>query len=128
MSSKSAGYCCHYISGGEALLLLCEAELGQPMQTLTDGDYGAAEKAKEQGLYSTWGQGMTGPSKWKDATAIHESLAGVKIVSFLSSFPPNAHPLYVLSHNIQCLRTLTFENTNLSRSLTPPLLPAIQAC
>jgi len=81
MSSKSAGYCYPYISGGEALLLLCEAELGQPMQTLTAADYEADEKAKKQGLFSTWGQGITGPSKWKDAKVVHESLAGVKIVS-----------------------------------------------
>jgi len=84
MSSKSAGYCYPYISGGEALLLLCEAELGQPMQTLTAADYEADEKAKKQGLYSTWGQGITGPSKWKDAKVVHESLAGVKIVSSCS--------------------------------------------
>lgn len=81
MSSKSANYCCPYISGGEALLLLCEAELGTPMQILTNADYEAAESAKEQGMYSTWGQGMTGPSKWKDAKVVHNSLADVKIVS-----------------------------------------------
>ncbi|OGE55224.1 hypothetical protein PENARI_c004G05741 [Penicillium arizonense] len=30
-SSKSANYCCHYNSGGMALLLLCDAEVGAPM-------------------------------------------------------------------------------------------------
>ena len=36
MSSKSANYCCPYNSGGQALLLLCEAELGNPMQVKID--------------------------------------------------------------------------------------------
>jgi hypothetical protein len=31
--------------------------------------------------YTSWGQGMTGPSIWKDAERVHPSLKGVKIVS-----------------------------------------------
>ncbi|KAL8306443.1 hypothetical protein RB597_003037 [Gaeumannomyces tritici] len=76
MSSKSANYCCSYISGGEALLLLCEAELGKPMQELTNADYEAGEKAQKNGMYSTWGKGMTGPKEWRDAGAVHDSLEG----------------------------------------------------
>lgn len=53
MSSKSANYCCEHISNGHALLLLCEAELGDPMQVLTDASYSAAEDAKDQGMLST---------------------------------------------------------------------------
>jgi poly [ADP-ribose] polymerase len=82
MSSKSAGYCAAYASNGHALLLLCEAELGRPIQTLTDADYEAGEKAKQQGMLSTWGQGSTGPQAWKDAGCVHPSLAGVHMVSF----------------------------------------------
>lgn len=78
MSSKSANYCCSYISGGHALLLLCEAELGDPLQTLTSASYNAGETAKNNGMLSTWGQGMTGPSEWKDAECVHPSLKGVK--------------------------------------------------
>ncbi|KAL2134721.1 hypothetical protein VTI74DRAFT_11041 [Chaetomium olivicolor] len=77
MSSKSANYCCSYISGGTALLLLCEAELGSPMQELVDASYNAGEDAKKKGMVATWGQGRTGPSKWKDASCVHPSLAGV---------------------------------------------------
>ncbi|KAI1176022.1 poly polymerase catalytic domain-containing protein [Nemania sp. FL0916] len=77
MSSKSANYCCSYISNGHALLLLCEAELGDPLQTLTDAKYDAGETAKRDGMLSTWGQGMTGPTKWKDAECVHPSLKGV---------------------------------------------------
>jgi poly [ADP-ribose] polymerase len=53
MSSKSANYCCSYISNGHALLLLCEAELGDPMLTLTNSSYTAAEDAKAKGMVST---------------------------------------------------------------------------
>jgi poly [ADP-ribose] polymerase 2/3/4 len=80
MSSKSANYCHSYVSGGEALLLLCEAELGDPMQVLQDSDYHAAEKAKKRGVYSTWGQGAWGPQAWKDAGVVNSNLAGVKMV------------------------------------------------
>ncbi|KNG46006.1 poly polymerase 2 ADP-ribosyltransferase 2 [Stemphylium lycopersici] len=76
MSSKSANYCCAYNSGGTALLLLCEAELGNPMHELTDASYTAGEDALKNGMYSTWGKGQTGPSKWKDAGCMNPSLAG----------------------------------------------------
>lgn len=58
----------------------CEAELGDPMQVLTEADYDAGEKAKAKGLWSTHGVGMTAPKGWKDASAIHPSLAGVRMV------------------------------------------------
>jgi poly [ADP-ribose] polymerase len=80
MSSKSANYCSAYDSDGYALLLLCEAELGKPMQTLTGASYKAAETAKEMGAFSTWGQGQTAPKAWKDAGCIHPSLAGATMV------------------------------------------------
>lgn len=79
-SSKSANYCCSYSSGGTALLLLCEAELGNPMHKLTYSSYTAGEDAKANGMYSTWGQGSTGPSKWKDAKCVNEKLAGCTMV------------------------------------------------
>ena len=82
MSSKSANYCCHYGSGGNALLLLCEAELGDPMQKLLHSSYNAGETAARSGMVSTWGQGRVGPKKWKDASCIHPSLEGVKLVCF----------------------------------------------
>ncbi|KAI1269123.1 PARP-domain-containing protein [Xylariaceae sp. FL1019] len=78
MSSKSANYCCPYISNGHALLLLCEAELGS-MQELIGADYDAGEKAKAKGNLSTWGKGLVGPSQWKDASCVHPSLKGVQM-------------------------------------------------
>jgi poly [ADP-ribose] polymerase len=81
MSSKSANYCCSYSSGGTALLLLCEAELGDPMHELTNSSYTAGEDAKAKGLHSTWGKGSTGPSKWKDAECVNPTLAGCMMVS-----------------------------------------------
>lgn len=79
MSSKSANYCHSHISGGTALLLLCEAELGNPMRELTGFDGGAEQNAKAAGCWSTFGKGQTGPSQWKDADCIHHSLKGVRM-------------------------------------------------
>ncbi|PVH96833.1 PARP-domain-containing protein [Periconia macrospinosa] len=79
MSSKSANYCCAYNSGGHALLLLCEAELGNPLYELTGASYNAGDDAYKNGSYSTWGKGMTGPQVWKDAGSVHPSLAGIKM-------------------------------------------------
>ncbi|KAH7131867.1 poly polymerase catalytic domain-containing protein [Dendryphion nanum] len=79
MSSKSANYCCSYSSGGHALLLLCEAELGDPLHELTNASYTAGQDAIAKGSWSTWGKGTTGPSKWKDAGCVHPSLAGVRM-------------------------------------------------
>jgi poly [ADP-ribose] polymerase len=81
MSSKSANYCCSYSSGGTALLLLCEAELGNPMHELTNASYNAGEDARAKGMHSTWGKGMTGPSKWKDAKCVNPALSGCMMVS-----------------------------------------------
>ncbi|KAK1778689.1 PARP-domain-containing protein [Copromyces sp. CBS 386.78] len=77
MSSKSAGYCNAYASNGTALLLLCEAELGDPIQELNDSDYSAGEHAKQKGMLSTWGKGRYGPLKWKDAGVVNPALQGV---------------------------------------------------
>lgn len=85
MSSKSANYCCSHNSGGTALLLLCEAELGNPLQELLGASYTAGEDAKAKGMWSTWGKGRTGPSQWKDAKCVHQSLAGVMMVSLFLS-------------------------------------------
>lgn len=79
MASKSANYCCSYISGGQALLLLCEAKLGDPMQQLTNSSYDAGNTAKKGGMESTWGMGMTAPPKWMDAGVVHESLKGIQM-------------------------------------------------
>jgi poly [ADP-ribose] polymerase len=86
MSSKSANYCYAYNTGGTALLLLCEAELGDPMHELTDASYTAGEDALNKGMCSTWGKGQTGPKKWKDAGCIHPALKGCTMVSYFLSF------------------------------------------
>ena len=111
MSSKSANYCCAGISNGHALLLLCEAELGDPMHVLTDASYSAGEDAKAKGMSSTWGQGMTGPSQWKDAGCVHPSLEGVKMPDTSAAAPgptnvPNAYLMYneYITYNIAQIR------------------------
>jgi poly [ADP-ribose] polymerase 2/3/4 len=81
MASKSANYCVSHISNNHALLLLCDAELCDPVQKLTDSSYHAGEDAKNNGMASTWGMGKIGPKKWKDASCVHPDLQGVKMVS-----------------------------------------------
>lgn len=87
MSSKSANYCCSGLSDGTALLLLCEAELGKPMQELTSCRQDAAKSAKAAGCWSTYGKGRTGPHLWKDASCVHPSLKGVQMPSTRRSPP-----------------------------------------
>lgn len=79
MSSKSANYCHASISDNTGLLLLCEAELGNPMLELTRADYNAPENAKAQSCWTTLGRGRTGPTMWKDATCVHPSLEHVRM-------------------------------------------------
>ena len=68
ISTKSANYCyATYCKDRTALLLLCEAELGDPMLELGSGITDAAEKAKASGAVSTFGNGMTHPQAWVDA-------------------------------------------------------------
>lgn len=87
MSSKSANYCCSYSSGGTGLLLLCEAELGEPPLKLTDASYDAGEQAKAANRLSTWGVGQTGPKAWKDASCVHEALKGISMPDVVSVKP-----------------------------------------
>ncbi|KAJ4148544.1 hypothetical protein LMH87_003009 [Akanthomyces muscarius] len=79
MSSKSAGYCAAGMSQGEGLLLLCEAELGDPMLELIHSSYTADDTARKAGKWSTKGQGTFAPPKWMDAGTVHKSLKGVKM-------------------------------------------------
>jgi poly [ADP-ribose] polymerase len=77
ISSKSANYCCSYNSGRIGLLMLCDVELGNPMQELTGANYNAGDDAKAKGCLATLGLGMTVPAGWKDASAVHPNLKGV---------------------------------------------------
>ncbi|EFX00136.1 poly adp-ribose polymerase [Grosmannia clavigera kw1407] len=99
MSSKSANYCCSGAFGGTALLLLCEADLGNPVQELINASYTAGDDAKAKGLFSTLGQGQIGPLAWKDAGCIHEDLTGVKMPDVAISPGPTGHPNAHLLYN-----------------------------
>lgn len=85
MSSKSANYCASYESDGTGLLLLCEAELGNPVSELTMGQYDAKELAESKQCISTFGKGRTRPSGWTDAEKVHGDLRGTLMVSFLEN-------------------------------------------
>jgi poly [ADP-ribose] polymerase len=123
MSSKSANYCVPSNSGGHALLLLCEAELGQPMLELTAASYDAGEKALEQGSVSTWGKGMTGPMTWKDAVCVHPSLQGVTMVSIITLIR-YAHGTNQIAHSLTrgtCQRRPTFLTRIYNTTNTSPM-------
>lgn len=77
-SSKSANYCMSSLSAGHGLLMLCEAELGNPMFELLTGTSEAEEACKQSGCIATIGKGRTIPESWVDA-GIHlgEEFKGV---------------------------------------------------
>ena len=81
ISSKSAQYCLNNAGRGTGLLLLCEAELGNPMYEISSGDSRAEEHAKKSKCISTMGVGRVTPLGWRDGNAIREDLAGVQFVS-----------------------------------------------
>lgn len=87
ISTKSAGYCAAHSSGGTGLLLLCEAELGNPALKLTGAAYDAGEQAANQGKISTHGLGSTVPQAWKDAGCVHDELKGVQMPDVISKPP-----------------------------------------
>lgn len=77
IATKSANYCCAYNSGNTGLLLLCEAQLGDPMLELTGADYHAATNCKKAGKLATKGLGLTAPKTWEDAGVVNDNLKGV---------------------------------------------------
>lgn len=80
ISTKSANYCAPSLSGNHGLLLLCEAELGDPMYEIIEADYEAGEEAKKKGCIATMGIGQTVPQGWIDAGVVHKDLKGVIMV------------------------------------------------
>jgi poly [ADP-ribose] polymerase 2/3/4 len=100
-SSKSANYCRAGMSGGTGLLLLCEAELAQPMYEIPTGNTDAQNLAKKSNCFSTKGVGQTVPQKWKDAGCVHKSLKGVLM--------PDGVPGPNQNHKVSFGRTEEFE-------------------
>ena len=86
VSSKSAQYCSAGMSGGTGILMLVEAELGDPKYEIPDGDSNAEEEAKKRKCVSTLGVGQQAPQGWVDGKIIHDKLEGVSLVSVLE--PP----------------------------------------
>ncbi|KAG4279089.1 poly (ADP-ribose) polymerase [Fusarium proliferatum] len=80
MASMSASHCRSDSTGGEALLLLCEVELGKSVQKLFSASLKTGDVAKKQDKYSsTLVRGRTGPTKWIDAGVVHQSLEGISM-------------------------------------------------
>ena len=104
MASKSANYCAFPMSGGEGLLLLCEAQLGNPLYQCKESDPAAAKNCLatvENPSLQCWSIGKdcntrarviysprkltspsrTRPNKFVDAKVLSPDLAGVMMVS-----------------------------------------------
>lgn len=64
VSSKAAGYCRHGRSDGEAVLLLCEADVGSIRVESTQSMSDAHEMATKGIWRGVQGLGRTGPKKW----------------------------------------------------------------
>jgi len=67
-SSKSAGFCKHRLWDGEAVLLLCEADVGTPrIRSERSIDNGHDVIERSGGLHRCIeGLGRVGPVKWKE--------------------------------------------------------------
>ncbi|KAK1750520.1 putative poly polymerase 2 [Echria macrotheca] len=85
-SCKSAKYCNFQNAGEDGFLLLCQAELGNPRQTLIHPDSKAGDRAKAQGVLSTEVHGTNGPAEWKDAACVHPSLKGVHMAGLFAGY------------------------------------------
>ncbi|KAK4561529.1 hypothetical protein LTR86_004847 [Recurvomyces mirabilis] len=80
ISTKSANYCVSSSSGNTGLLLLCEAELGNPMYELLSGQSSAQEDSAKAGSIATYGIGRTTPQGWVDAgDVISKDLRGIMV-------------------------------------------------
>lgn len=55
------------------------------MFELAQSDYMAAENCKAKGALATKGLGRSVPLEWEDASIVHESLKGVKMVTLQDS-------------------------------------------
>ncbi|KAJ6125820.1 hypothetical protein N7471_010313 [Penicillium samsonianum] len=78
-STKSANYCYSHSSGNMGLLLLCDAELGDPMHEIYHSDFNAGEHAKKAGKIATLGRGRAIPGDWKNAGSFNTALEGVRM-------------------------------------------------
>lgn len=79
IATKSANYCYANISNNTGLLMLCEAQLGDPMLELKNASYTAAKECAQAGRLATKGLGRTAPLKWEDAGVVNENLKGVEM-------------------------------------------------
>ncbi|KAI3564213.1 poly polymerase catalytic domain-containing protein [Fusarium oxysporum f. sp. albedinis] len=89
MSCVSTEHCHSDSTGGEALLLLCEVEVGESPLEMFSSSLKTGNVTNKSNKYSTFIRGRTGPTQWIDAADIHESLIGIEmvIICFPRYFP-----------------------------------------
>jgi poly [ADP-ribose] polymerase len=88
-SCKSCAYCDPWTSDNTGLLLLCEAQLGDPPYLRTHHEYNAGENAKKQGLLSAKYLENPGnePPKWMDAGLVNEEFKGAQLPDHRTPLP-----------------------------------------
>ncbi|KAF5240816.1 hypothetical protein FANTH_9404 [Fusarium anthophilum] len=79
MSCVSIEHCRSHSTGGEALLLLCEVEVGESPLEMFSSSLKTGSVTNKSNKYSTFIRGRTGPIQWIDAAIIHESLMGIQM-------------------------------------------------
>ncbi|EXL66119.1 hypothetical protein FOPG_17686 [Fusarium oxysporum f. sp. conglutinans race 2 54008] len=79
MSCVSTEHCHSDSTGGEALLLLCEVEVGESPLEVFSSSLKTGNVTNKSNKYSTFIRGRTGPTQWIDAADIHESLIGIEM-------------------------------------------------
>ena len=100
-ASKSAAYCDPWTSDRVGLLLLCEAQLGNPSYVKTDHEYNARLSMRKQQLISTkmMTHSSNEPPRWIDAGIVNPDLKTALIPDHTAKFPdgngfPNEYIVY----------------------------------
>ncbi|KAL8821786.1 MAG: hypothetical protein Q9191_007244 [Dirinaria sp. TL-2023a] len=102
-SSKSAAYCDPWTSDRTGLLLLCEAQLGDPPYTRADHEYNAVDTMREKRCISVkmHTHPSNDPAEWLDAVTVNENLKGALMPDPTVPLPaPNGFPNEYIVYDI----------------------------
>jgi poly [ADP-ribose] polymerase len=109
-SSKSAGYCRHQLWDGEAVLLLCEADVGAQRIRSQKSIYNGHDVIEKSGgrHRCIQGLGRVGPMKWKDVGwemgGLPRTGGGMVLMVYsLKPFPPLSF-FHIFAYGFESLR------------------------
>ena len=102
-SSKSAAYCDPWTSNQTGLLLVCEAQLGDPSYTRASHEYNAVDTMRKKRCISVkmHTHPNNDPVKWLDAVGVNQDLKGALMPDPTVSLPaPNGFPNEYIVYDI----------------------------